>query len=295
MHRTSTALTILGIAVYIGSSLLFALMPAPVTVTAAQMLPASSHMQLVMPVDIVAFSSVVPVPDLAIRILRPDDPVLRGLLLAIWVALAIHATRMGFSQLRTERAAAVKRAGRQAMFLSRTQAGPRDPHQVVASHAADHAPSELAPLTIALMGGALWPWVTIHAPTAGFLLAATTMLAAITTVVRGQRDGSKIRQSAAVGLFAGWMTVVTYAAFGSFMADQINVPPHAAAMVALLLCTGTGVFVQLQLGRGVSYSIGLIWALVGVAALTMNSDPLTAMAATLGISAMAIVLVRAAS
>ena len=52
---------------------------------------------------------------------------------------------------------------------------------------------------------------------------------------------------------------------------------------------------QLKLGGTFSYSVAVIWSLVGLAAGTMTSDPTIATVAILGIAAMAIVLVRAAS
>ena len=43
------------------------------------------------------------------------------------------------------------------------------------------------------------------------------------------------------------------------------------------------------------YSVALIWAFCGLAISTMGSDPMIALAAIIGISAMATVLIRAAS
>ena len=49
------------------------------------------------------------------------------------------------------------------------------------------------------------------------------------------------------------------------------------------------------IGPSVGYSVALIWAFCGLALSTMGSDPMIALAAIIGISAMATVLIRAAS
>lgn len=296
MNRASASLAILAAAAFVLSGLLFAFKSYPLAeVSSFDSLAVSVQMQMIMPIETVSHAARSGSHlDLAIRMLRPGETVLWLLLLVVWGALLIHAGRLALNQIRTERAAAFD--GREdAVFLDRAQAGPHHPRQIAATHRGDHALAELAPLSVALLAGALWPWITqAHAGIAA-AVAAIMMQAALVAVVRGQRDGGSIRQSAAVGLFAGWATVAAHAAFASFMVQGIGVETAAAGVAAMLLCAVTGVFVQLRIGGSTSYSIGMIWALTGIAIVTINTEPMIAMSAVLGIAGMAWVLVRAAT
>ena len=70
---------------------------------------------------------------------------------------------------------------------------------------------------------------------------------------------------------------------------------QALAALAILPGAAIGMAAQLWIGPSIGYSAALIWAFCGLAVTTMGSDPMIALAAILGISGMAAVLVRAAS
>lgn len=142
----------------------------------------------------------------------------------------------------------------------------------------------------ALVSAALWPWLfTEHA---GWLTIGTaiTAMAAVAAARRGAG-----RQRPAIGFFAGWATAVFSAALAGFAAARLALPVQTLAALAILPGAAIGMAAQLWIGPSIGYSAALIWAFCGLAVSTMGSDPIIALAAILGISGMATVLVRAAS
>nr|WP_162623932.1 hypothetical protein [Paracoccus saliphilus] len=142
----------------------------------------------------------------------------------------------------------------------------------------------------ALFSAALWPWMfTEHS---GWLTVGTAITAA-TAVVAARRAAG--RQRPAIGFFAGWATAIFSAALAGFAAARLALPVQALAALAILPGAAIGMVAQLWIGPSIGYSAALIWAFCGLAVSTMGSDPMIALAAILGISGMATVLVRAAS
>ena len=288
MNRASTILTILAVAIFVASGLLFAMEPLP----RYSGMAANGMGYGLLGLDRIAPE---PAPDLAMAMVRPRMNALWLLSMAVWAGLALHAARLASQQWRHEAAHAACHTTPAGGAWPLSFAGPPTAGQMIAAHGRDHAPVELAPLTAALIAGALWPWVWVRHPVAGFLLAVAMLIAALGAVIRGQREGTRIRSSTAVGLFAGWATAATYAGFASLMASHLGLPTDVAGLSAMLLCAGTGVFVQWQVTDSPSYSIGLIWALVGLTAVTMAVEPAIAIGAVIAISGMAVAVVRAAT
>lgn len=142
----------------------------------------------------------------------------------------------------------------------------------------------------ALFSAALWPWMfTEHS---GWLMLGTAVTAG-TAVVAARRAAG--RQRPAIGFFAGWATALLSASLAGFAAARLALPVQALAALAILPGAAIGMAAQLWIGPSIGYSAALIWAFCGLAVTTMGSDPMIALAAILGISGMAAVLVRAAS
>ena len=297
MERISAIFASLAVMLFIISSLMFAVSPQtapmalPMTAASTQLAAMTS---LVMPglTDAPAVGTL----DLHSLFLRPDNAILWILLIAVWVALAAHALGVLQRQRLTDRAgAAAERARPVASGLAADEPGPPTAHEIAAQHRVDNAPSEHAPLTLALIIGAIWPWIIRDHPALGFVMAMAMLSLALTSAIRGQRDGNLIRRVQSVGMFTGWATAVTYAAFATLLNNHLGISAVAATVAAMLLCAVAGVTIQLRLSGIFSYSVAIIWSLVGLALATMSSDATIAMVAIIGISAMAIVLVRAAS
>lgn len=146
------------------------------------------------------------------------------------------------------------------------------------------------PLLLALLAGAAWPWIIEIFHLAGAALAMGMMLAAILAALRAR--GSR---RPAIGFLAGWSTGIAIAVAAGLIAAQLGLPVPEAAALAILPSALIGMVAQSRLGRSISYSVALIWAFCGVAATTMGSNPMLALAAILGIAALTSVLIRAAS
>lgn len=281
MNRASTILTVLSVALFVMGGLFFVLLhPAEI----AKIGPPAEVTALGSGMDLgPGYYSGDPTPtgiNLALKMFNPGPPALWALLVVIWIALSVHGLKLVYHRWRYERAALVKQVR---------------PVQNVAAHCDDHAPTELAPLAAALIAGTAWPWVVLHHPVAGLVLAVAMLLAALGAVIRGQRNGRSVRQSLAIGLFAGWATVAAYSALAGFMTTNLGIGSDFSTLTALLLCAGTGATVQWKIGSAASYSVGVIWSLIGIAATTMTMAPAIAIGAILGITAMTVMLVRAIS
>ncbi len=302
MSRGTAFSVILAVAIFIASGLGFALTPEPLAVAGYPETAAAAEMAALTSLSAPGLPTV-PGPadygvDLASLFLRPEHGMLWLLLLCVWGALMIHAWQVLGSELRARRAAVAASGVSPAQTpVARPSVveGPPTPGEFARQVERENKPAEHAALTLALILGAAWPWVSRDYPVTGFMLAAAMFALSLTAALRGQQVGGAIRRLPTVGLFAGWATAVTYAAFATLVNGHLGIPPVAATAIAMLLCAGAGIVVQLRLGGSVSYSIAIIWSLVGMAMATMSSDPTIATVAILGIAAMAIVLVRAAS
>lgn len=230
--------------------------------------------------------------DLYSPFLRPEDLLLWMLLIAVWLALSLHAITVLRHQLQVEHKLPAAMGN---LPQSTLETGPPSPQQLAEWHRLDNLPSEHAPLALALLAGAIWPWIIDRHQAAGFIMAVAMLSLALAAAIRGQRDGGAIRRKQTVGLFTGWATAVTYAAFATLLHNHLGVPVVASIATAMLLCASAGVITQLRLGRVFSYSVAIIWSLAGLALITMSADATIAMVAILAIAAMAIVLVRVAS
>ncbi|MDO5630867.1 MAG: hypothetical protein Q4G22_03420 [Paracoccus sp. (in: a-proteobacteria)] len=290
MNRASIIFTVLAVGLFVIGGLVFAATYPPevaFTGRASSAVAYQSANALVL-----NYWAVAPGGDhvnLALKMFSPGPPALWLLLIMIWAGLALHALRMAHDRWWYERYA----KGRQAKPLARGFAGPPTPPQIAAQHHNDHTPTELAPLAGALIAGAIWPWIGPDRPWIGVGLAVVMLISALGAVVRGQRIGSEVRQSRAVGLFAGWVTVLAYAAIAWFVSSQMAVSAEMAGLMAMLLCAGTGATVQVMIGDSSFYSVGVIWALIGIAVATMTGAPTVAIGAVLGVASQTAVLVRA--
>lgn len=300
MSRPTALSVILAVAIFIASGVGFALTPKPLPGVGQPVTAAASEMAALTSLSAPGLATV-PAPgdygvDLASMFLRPDDTLLWLLLVCVWGALSLHAWRVLGSARRERQAATAAKASPPIPAATASGiAGPPTPEALARQIQRENTPAEHGALTLALIFGAVWPWVSRDYPLTGFMLAAAMFALSLTAALRGQQVGGVIRRLPTIGLFAGWATAVTYAAFATLVNGHLGIPPVAATAIAMLLCAGAGIVVQLRLGGSVSYSIAIIWSLVGLAIATMGSDPTIAMVAILGISAMAFVLVRAAS
>lgn len=144
-------------------------------------------------------------------------------------------------------------------------------------------------LTLALLSAGVWPLV-LDRP---LVLTVVTGLSAVCATIGTRRAAGRHRP--AIGFFAGWATAMASAAIAGLAAERLGLSVQAISALAILPAAAVGIFAQSWVGPSIGYSAALIWAFCALAITTMGTDPVVALAAILGISAMATVLVRAAS
>lgn len=212
--------------------------------------------------------------DLMQILLRPGNWLLWSLTLAIWLGIGLHA-----------------------LAIWRGKAGHSGAEGNDTRHPSDHLTGQLTPLLGALIAGTIWPWSTHAHPLIALLVAGSMAGLALAAVIRSglARQGASGRDSMALAGFAGWATVAACAALAGWLSGGIGLPARPAAMLALLTGTLIGMGAQMRLGRAGSYSIAIIWAMLGIALAAMISQPPLAISAVLAMTAMSVVLVRAVS
>ena len=141
----------------------------------------------------------------------------------------------------------------------------------------------------ALVLGAAWPSLIDHPA----VLTLATVVGAVAATVGARRAAGRHRP--AIGFLAGWATALASAALAELASERFGLSAQAVSAVAILPAAAFGTAAQMWIGPSVGYSVALIWAFCGLALSTMGSDPMIALAAIIGISAMATVLIRAAS
>ncbi|MCZ0960349.1 hypothetical protein [Paracoccus benzoatiresistens] len=146
------------------------------------------------------------------------------------------------------------------------------------------------PLSLALLWGALWPWLAgVNKPlaTLGALLMLT---AALSGAIRAR---GQLRP--APGFLAGWSLALGTATLASLIGAPLDLTTPQTAILAILPGAVIGMIAQGRLAGKVGFSLAMIWAFCAVAVTTMASSPGVALAAIIGISAMGVALVRAAT
>lgn len=196
----------------------------------------------------------IPVATLPQLYVQPQNPLMWALLIALWVLLLLD----GIGQ-----------------YLDPSDDGPYPAWR---------------PLSLALIGGAAWPWlVGVHKPlaTLGALLMLTAALSGAIRA-RGQRRP-------APAFLAGWSLALGTATVATLIGAPLALTTPQTAILAILPGAVIGMIAQERLGRSLGFSLAMIWAFCAVAISTMASNPGVALAAIIGISGMGVVLVRAAT
>lgn len=204
--------------------------------------------------DAFGIGGTVPVAILPQLYIQPQNPLMWALLLTLWALLLLD----GIGQ-----------------YLEPSDEGPYPAWR---------------PLSLALLGGAIWPWlVGVHKPlaTLGALLMLTAALSGAIRA-RGQRRP-------APAFLAGWGVALGTGTVATLIGAPLLLTTPQTAILAILPGSVIGMIAQERLQRSLAFSIAIIWAFCAVAITTMASSPGVALAAIIGISGMGVVLVRAAT
>ncbi len=151
--------------------------------------------------------------------------------------------------------------------------------------------SDLLLLIAALACGTIWPWVAVGAPLSGFLLCVMMLLALIAAGGRTNSDG-RLSRDPVLGIFAGWATVLTFAAFASFLSDAMPIPVELATLAGAFLSCSAAIAIQLRLPKNPAYTVTVMFALLATAATMIETNPPIAVIAVLSMAALTFLLVR---
>lgn len=163
------------------------------------------------------------------------------------------------------------------------------------------------PLPLAISAGlalaALWPWVIGPAPLVGLALAAaacTALTLGIAQLPEEPPAGAEVQSGSdslsgagahPLAFVAGWVVMAAANALGLVLFGM-GMGLERSILLGLLVAALAAVWVQLRLQPLVTFSVAAIWAMIGIAAVTAGTSITIATACVLGISALAVVVVR---
>jgi hypothetical protein len=276
MSRVGSQLLTVAVMAFVASTMIFSLWPlAPVPEVAQA--------------DWSGLPSELEVTDLAWLFLHPRNPGMLALLAAVWAGLCYHLLRLW---LESHRVAQARRAHAHGRALAPHLAGPPAPDDLVRQHVADNSLVEHGPLILALLAGAIWPWLLEKWPVASFLLSTVTLAGTLAAALRGLRLGRVVNHSSTLGFVAGWALLVCLAIFAELLEQHLGVPETPAVGIAQMIGAVAAVSVQLRMPRRTGFSVALIWGLIGVAASTVSTNATIATGTVLAIAVIAVALVR---
>lgn len=94
------------------------------------------------------------------------------------------------------------------------------------------------------------------------------------------------------GFIAGWLLMVACTTMAEATHLSLGLLPERAMLLGLLVAALIATRTQLFIGGIISFSLAVIWVMIGVAAGTVSASITVATACVLGISALAVVIVR---
>lgn len=148
--------------------------------------------------------------------------------------------------------------------------------------------------TLGLICAAAWPWILNPSPLAGLVLAAVSCLLLAAGIMR--RDPGAPRggwlEDLAMPFVAGWLLMAATSSLGMYVHEYLGVGLERATLIGLLPAALLGAWGQLRMDGAITFSLAIIWAMIGFAAATAGSSITIATACVMGISALAVVLVR---
>ena len=152
-------------------------------------------------------------------------------------------------------------------------------------------PADIGLLIGALLAGAFWPWVAMALPLVGFLLCVTMLVALIAVSNREWTDG-RLGKEPFIGVFTGWATVLTFAAFASFIDDVTPLSPEMASLIGAVLTCPAAMAIQMRMPGNAYYTITIMFAFLALAAAMINAAPVISVISVLAIAALTFLLVR---
>lgn len=146
------------------------------------------------------------------------------------------------------------------------------------------------PLVAAIALGSAWLSIAPVAP----IVATVTILimagTAITAFLRADTETDRWLLSAPISILAGWLSAAAAVSTGVVIAGYGLLSDTAAALVMIATTLALSIAVQRRKPRMPVYGLTVIWALAGIVVANAGLNPAAAIAAGLGIAAMALTL-----
>ncbi|MFW5678558.1 MAG: hypothetical protein ACOCZK_03590 [Planctomycetota bacterium] len=121
------------------------------------------------------------------------------------------------------------------------------------------------PLLVSLLVGALWLAIAQVSPFWATLLIWAMLVSALLALFRTPVSDRWLLR-APLALYAGWLTAASWVAVGLLGAGYAIGPgPDGWAVLSISGALGTALLVQRSLGWGPTYTLALVWALIGIA------------------------------
>ncbi|WP_298842661.1 hypothetical protein [uncultured Roseobacter sp.] len=148
------------------------------------------------------------------------------------------------------------------------------------------------PLCVSLAIGSVWLPVAVQSPVWASILIWAMLLPALAALFRAPPT-DRLWALLPVGLYAGWLSAASSVSLGLIAAGYGFMDERTAAFVFVFMALVIASAVQNQLGRGPTYAIAVIWALVAIVVQNAASEATVAALAAGGAAALTVPAWRA--
>jgi len=132
-----------------------------------------------------------------------------------------------------------------------------------------------APLCLSLAVGSIWLPVAVSSAFWAAILIWVMLIPALVALFRAPEKDAGFALLP-VGLYAGWLSAASCVALGLVAAGWGYLDAQTAAFAFIFLALVIASAVQSQLGRGPSYGLAVIWALVAIVVQNLSTNPTAA-------------------
>jgi hypothetical protein len=146
------------------------------------------------------------------------------------------------------------------------------------------------PFILAIALGSAWLSIAPVAPIAATVTILVMAGAAITAFLRSHTETDRWLLSAPTAILAGWLSAAAAVSTGVVASGYGLLTDTAAALVMIVATLMLAITIQRRKAAMPVYGLTVIWALVGIVVANAGLNPIVAIAAGLGIAAMALVL-----
>lgn len=146
------------------------------------------------------------------------------------------------------------------------------------------------PFILAITLGSAWLSIAPVAPIAATATILVMAAAAIAAFLRADTGTDRWLLSAPTAILAGWLSAAAAVSTGVVIAGYGLLTDTVAALVMIVVTLMLAISIQRRQPAMPVYGLTVIWALIGIVVANAGLNPTVAIAAGLGIAAMALIL-----